>query len=163
MKQIPLDTEVRCSDGRAGTSSHIIYDPTSRKVTHFVVSDDQAMAAHHYLVPIELVTDAGRDSISLSITKEELAQQESFVETRYIENPGVTTGYPADSVYLAPYVSPVDLAYLPVEVERIPMGEMALHRGATVEATDGYVGQVDELVLDPESGSIWRFRFLTSS
>ncbi len=154
MKQIPLDAQVHCSDGRAGTSTHIIYDPTSKKVTHFVVSDNEPMTAKHFLVPIELVDDAGSDSISLNCTKEELAQQESFVDTRYIESPGIEGGYPADSVYLAPYVSPLDLAYVPVEVERIPVGELALHRGAVVEASDGYVGHLGELLLDPDSGAI---------
>jgi uncharacterized membrane protein/sporulation protein YlmC with PRC-barrel domain len=157
MKQIPLDAEVRCSDGRAGTSSHVIFDPTSRKVTHFVVSDDRAVDPQYYLVPIDLVTGTAQDLISLACSKEELAQLEPFVERRYVENPGMATGYPADSVYLAPYVSPVDLAYLPVEIERVPLGEIALHRGSEVEATDGFVGQVDELVLDPESGAISHF------
>jgi uncharacterized membrane protein/sporulation protein YlmC with PRC-barrel domain len=157
MKQIPLDAEVRCSDGRAGTSSHVIFDPTSRRVTHFVVSDDRAVDPQYFLVPIDLVTDTIQGSISLACTKEELAQLAPFMERHYIENPGMETGYPADSVYLAPYVTPVDLAYLPVELERVPVGELALHREAEVVASDGHVGQVDELVLDPESGAITHF------
>ncbi|UCG24340.1 MAG: DUF1269 domain-containing protein [Chloroflexota bacterium] len=157
MKEIPLDAQVHCRDGQAGTSTHIILDPTSRIVTHFVVVDDEPVVKQHYLVPIELVTETRGEAIYLACTKEELARQEPFVETRYVENPGMEAGYPADSVYLAPYVSPLDLAYVPVEVERIPMGEVALHRGAVVEASDGYVGQLGELLLDPDSGAITHF------
>ena len=34
------------------------------------------------------------------------------------------------------------------------MGQRVIHQGATVEATDGKVGQVDELLLDPETEQI---------
>jgi hypothetical protein len=36
----------------------------------------------------------------------------------------------------------------------IPPSEVALHRGARVKATDGYVGQVDEFLVDPISEQI---------
>ena len=157
MNEIPMDAPVHCRDGQAGKSSHVILDPTSRKITHFVVVDDDQMVKHHYLVPVELVSETRHDAIYLDCTKEELAEQEQFVETRYIENPGIEAGYPADSVYLAPYVSPLDLAYVPVEVERIPMGTVALHRGAIVEASDGYVGRLGELLVDPESNEVTHF------
>jgi uncharacterized membrane protein len=79
---------------------------------------------------------------------------EPFIDVHYIKNPGPEPGYPADSIYLAPYVSPLDMEYLPVEVERIPMGELAVRRGAVVEATDGYVGKLGEFLLDPDSGQV---------
>ena len=157
MREIPLDAQVHCRDGQAGKSTHIIMDPTSSRITHFVVADDEPVVKQHYLVPIELIAKTTRDAIYLDCTKEELAQQEPFVEMRYVENPGIEAGYPADSVYLSPYVSPLDLAYVPVEVERIPMGKVALHRGAVVEASDGYIGRLGELLLDPESGAITHF------
>jgi sporulation protein YlmC with PRC-barrel domain len=41
-----------------------------------------------------------------------------------------------------------------VEHLQIPPGELAVQRGASVEATDGYVGKVAEFVVDPKSRHI---------
>jgi hypothetical protein len=41
-----------------------------------------------------------------------------------------------------------DIPYIAVKRQNIPTGEVALRRDARVEATDGYVGQVDELLID---------------
>jgi hypothetical protein len=41
-----------------------------------------------------------------------------------------------------------DLPYFDVKRQNIPPDELALQRDARVEATDGYVGQVDKLLID---------------
>jgi sporulation protein YlmC with PRC-barrel domain len=41
-----------------------------------------------------------------------------------------------------------------VEHKQIPGGELTTHRGTRVEATDGYVGKVDEFVVNPKNGDI---------
>jgi sporulation protein YlmC with PRC-barrel domain len=52
-----------------------------------------------------------------------------------------------------PYVVPA--ARVVEDVTRqIPPGELAVRRGAKVRATDGRVGQVDEFLVDPETGHI---------
>jgi hypothetical protein len=38
--------------------------------------------------------------------------------------------------------------FIPLKRQNVPPGELALRRGARVEATDGYVGQVDELRIN---------------
>ena len=48
----------------------------------------------------------------------------------------------------------MEISYVKETVERIPPGELAVRRGTRVEATDGYVGQVGEFVVEPESGHI---------
>jgi sporulation protein YlmC with PRC-barrel domain len=154
MIEVPIDARVECTDGHAGSSTHVIIDPTSNKVTHFVVSDDELVAGHSYLVPVDLVTETRHDVIKLSCTLKELAQLEQFTEVHYVPNPESMTGYPADSVYLSPYVSPLDTGYLPVEVERVPLGELAVRRGAVVEAKDGFVGHLGEFLLDPDTGQV---------
>jgi len=153
MNEIALDVKVECTNGQAGTSTHIIMDPITRTITHLVVSDNEPLVDHRYLVPIEFVTESRHDVIRLDCTQEEFAQLEQFIDVHYIENPQPQSGYPADSVYLAPYVSPLDLEYIPVGVERIPFGELAVRRGANVEATDGYVGRFGEFLVDPQSGA----------
>ena len=58
------------------------------------------------------------------------------------------------SHYYMPYVTPDMTVQVPVEHLQIPYGEMAVRRGTRVEATDGYVGKVDEFVINPENGYI---------
>lgn len=59
--------------------------------------------------------------------------------------------YGGPHAYMTPYAVPVEPVAVPVEVERVPLGELAVHRGTQVEATDGKVGEVGELLVDPES------------
>ena len=49
---------------------------------------------------------------------------------------------------VAGYISDEVNTHIPVKRRNIPMDEFALHRGAWVEATDGTVGQVDELLIN---------------
>jgi sporulation protein YlmC with PRC-barrel domain len=53
-----------------------------------------------------------------------------------------------------PYVTPERTVYQSVENQQIPPGELTVRRGTRVEATDGYVGKVDEFVVNPENGHI---------
>jgi hypothetical protein len=57
------------------------------------------------------------------------------------------------SIYL-PYVTPERIVQVLVEHRQIPQGELSVRRGTRVEATDGYVGHVDEFVINPENGHI---------
>jgi hypothetical protein len=43
---------------------------------------------------------------------------------------------------------------VPEERQQIPLGELAIHRGTHVEATDGYIGHVDEFVVNKKNKSI---------
>ena len=47
-----------------------------------------------------------------------------------------------------------DTAYDSVKEEQIPQGELSVYSGMHVQASDGKVGKLDELVLDPKSGDI---------
>jgi sporulation protein YlmC with PRC-barrel domain len=54
---------------------------------------------------------------------------------------------------MAPCVYP-EVETLPVKHEAIPADELAVRRGAAVEATDGHVGHVDAFLVDPENDHI---------
>ena len=58
------------------------------------------------------------------------------------------------SYYYLPYVSYEETVQVPVEHKQIPWGELAVQRGTHVEATDGYVGKVDEFVVNPKNSHI---------
>lgn len=157
MIEIPMDANVECSDGHAGRSSHVIIDPVKRTVTHFVVTDDEPMAPNSWLVPIDRAVATGHESIKLDCTLEELATMEPFLEVEFLKHDSSEADYPADAVYLSPYVTPLRTDYVSVETERVPPGELAVRRGAQVEATDGTVGVLGEFLIDPASGHVTHF------
>jgi sporulation protein YlmC with PRC-barrel domain len=53
-----------------------------------------------------------------------------------------------------PYSVPESERYITLEHEHVPPGELAVRRGAHVEAADGHVGQVDEFLVDPRDEHI---------
>ena len=183
MKEIPLDATVVCLDGEYGKSSHIIIEQNSQKVTHFVVKQSNLLESHKHLVPIEAVVETTPESIHLSCTKEELAAMPPFTETQFL-NP-VTYKYEAlknfsdeaianRSSYLMWSDTPLgsqDIFSMPIEKELIPEGEIAIHRGASIEATDGHIGRVEEFLVDSQDkhlthlvlqeGHLWHKKELT--
>jgi sporulation protein YlmC with PRC-barrel domain len=58
------------------------------------------------------------------------------------------------SAWLWPYITAEGGYGTYVNVEQIPHSELAIHRGAQVEATDGHIGQVDEFIINPENDQI---------
>jgi uncharacterized membrane protein/sporulation protein YlmC with PRC-barrel domain len=145
MTHIPINALVECSDGSAGKSTAVIINPVTRTLTHFAVQEHETMIPTARLVPVDLVSETTADTITLQCTRAELAELDVFSETHYEQNEDTTLEY------LEPYVTPLDVHYLAVETEHVPPGELAVHRGTIVEATDGYIGTVGEFVVDPES------------
>jgi uncharacterized membrane protein len=165
MDNIPLNAKAKCADGPCGESITVIVNPTTRQVTHVVVQDSSLPESDQRLVPVDQIVKSTRDSIRLGCTKDELAEMEPFIETHYIESE-VIVDYSAaaytgdigvDAYYMSPYVGMPATVRTAVEEERVPPGELAIHRGAFVEATDGYVGRVGELVIDPDGAYITHF------
>ncbi len=145
---IPVDARVECQDGPCGQSTALIVNPVTQKVTHVVV---RGRYSREFLVPVSQVEDTSRGLIRLHSISDELSRMELFVETHYVQDdqpdPG-TLGY--GTLLNAPFVAPKDDYDAGPTVERIPPGELAVRRGTHVEATDGHVGIVGELVVDKE-------------
>jgi sporulation protein YlmC with PRC-barrel domain len=156
---IPVEAGVECVDGACGVSTHVIINPVTKKVTHLVVKQ-RGFPSIERMVPIEWVTQTTSNLIQLECTKEKLNHQDTFIDTEYIklEPSDVLPSGPAPfigGVYLYwPYSVPELERYMTVEHERIPPDELAVRRGAHVEAADGHVGQVDEFLVDPRDGHI---------
>jgi sporulation protein YlmC with PRC-barrel domain len=145
---IPVNAEVACVDGLCGQSTYVIINPISRQVTHVVVKRKRRPHTQH-LVPVDLVGDTTRDLIRLRCTRDELAKIELFTETEYVQERIPDVDYMEDVYLVWPYHIPELNTTIPVTHQRIPHGELAVHRGARVEATDGHVGRVDEFLVDP--------------
>lgn len=151
MIDIPVNANVECTDGLCGRSTYVIINPTIKQVTHFVVKE-KGFRPTERLVSVDRIVETTPDLIRLRCTKDELATLEPFVETHYIqvERPR----YEQVPYLMFPYTVPQETVMVPVEHERIPPGELAVHRGAQVEATDGRVGRVDEFLVDSTTGHI---------
>jgi sporulation protein YlmC with PRC-barrel domain len=152
---IPAGAGVECIDGVCGVSTHIIINPIKNQVTHLVVKQNEFPHIER-MVPVEWVTQTTSNLIRLKYTKEKLGHQETFTETEYVKlEPSDIPSYaPAPftgGMYMYwPYSVAESERYIPVEHEHVPPGELAVRRGARVEATDGHVGQVDEFLVDPK-------------
>ncbi len=143
--EFPIEASVHCADGPGGKSMSIIVDPATEQVVSIAVRDaDRPHAA--YLVPVERVTKVTAKSIELNCTRAELEAMAPFIETEYLMVP--TTNY-GDDLYS--YAGPETVA---VEHPLVPKGTLAVNRGMTVEARDGFIGTVDELVVDKNSGRV---------
>jgi len=158
--QYPLDAKVECTDGVCGQSKYVVINPVTDQVTHIVVKEDSDHD-REYLVPVDYVTETRTDEVRLQCSKAELEQMEPFIKTTYIQEkvPDTIFGggggtFGMGAYYSLPYVTPEKTVYEPVEDKQVPPGELAIRRGAHVEATDGRVGRVDEFVVDPKNSHI---------
>ncbi len=147
---IPINANVQCTDVLFGRSTCLIINPRTEQVTHLVVEETQFPHSKR-LVPIDQVVEATPHLIQLRCTSRELEGMESFVETRFVET--LVPDYMSGSYMAWPYVIPEPMM-MPIDYEQSPPGELAIRRGARVEAADGHVGRVDEFLVNPANGHI---------
>jgi hypothetical protein len=150
--EIPLDVEVHCTDGRCGRSTHIILNPATEQVTHIVVREKQPSRVER-LVPTVLIRQTAAEVILLDCTLDEFSALEPFNQTEFVYGDLPHHASDPNLTLLWPYVVPAKRV-VGDKIRPIPPGELAVRRGARVEATDGRVGKVDEFLVDPDSGDI---------
>jgi sporulation protein YlmC with PRC-barrel domain len=165
--EIPINAAVQCTDGPGGRSTYVVVNPITEQVTHLVVREKQTPHAER-LVPVRFVKATTPEQVQLSCSRKELARLRPFVEIEFIrvqapllELEGFSC-YGDEDLMSLPYTEMEPPHSIPEEsqvllkqrVKAIPPGELAIRRGARVEATDGRVGRVDEFVVDPESRHI---------
>jgi hypothetical protein len=137
------EMRVICTDGVAGTSKALIVDPLQRRLTHVVVRE-RGLVVSDRLVPKDLLNVTSEEGISLQCSRSELHEVEDFIEAHFVEPPYAMSPL-IDSGYESSQLSPLVIS------KRVPKGEVALGRWAVVEATDGPVGHLDSLIVDPAS------------
>jgi len=156
--EIPLQAQVECTDGICGLSIYVLIDPVIDQVTHVVVKE--TITNTEYVVPVGVISETIADTIQLRCSKAELEKMAPFVQTEFVQDKVLDyAGYRggisgAGSYFYMPYVTSEVRIPVSIEHQQIPPGELAVHRGTRVEATDGYVGKVDEFVVNPQSGHI---------
>jgi hypothetical protein len=156
-----VQAQVECTDGVCGRSVYLLINPVIEQVTHVVVREDSSPHTE-YIVPVGAVSATVADTIQLTCSKAELEQMDPFVKTGFVEiklhdvsipSSGVGNFGMGSSLYW-PYVVSDRRVHVPVEHLQIPPGELAVRRGTRVEATVGYVGHVDDFLVNPENGHI---------
>jgi sporulation protein YlmC with PRC-barrel domain len=163
--EFTMGNEVRCTDGECGTLRRVVVDPVSRSLTHLVVEPEHHERDGH-LVPVELVSGVG-EQIELSCSLAEFEKLEDAQELRFVPGARGQWGYQQQDMLSWPYYglgiagAGVGLADNTagntiaaaegetLSYERIPAGEVQVRRGEHVQATDGQIGRVQGLVIDP--------------
>lgn len=153
---IPLNVDVHCTDGLAGRSLAIIMNPADNVVTHIAVQGHGVFLGE-YLVPIEAIASTTAQQIQLHWTTAQFSQAARFDKTVLVG--GESEEALTDSTVWA-YAATGEMGFgaAPLTpymlVEEVPASELAVHRGAHVNAVDGRVGQVDEFLIDPQTNKI---------
>jgi sporulation protein YlmC with PRC-barrel domain len=161
--QFTIGTEASGSDGAVGTLVRVIVDPTVEEVTHLVIEPEHRPDLGR-LVPLDLVDfNDPSGGISLRCTKEQFEDLDPAEDTQYIPSSDAYQGYGPGQIGFMPYYGLGGGAILPgvelgdgvgaqfVATDSIPLGEVEISRGQPVQATDGDIGRVQGLVIDPGS------------
>jgi sporulation protein YlmC with PRC-barrel domain len=163
--EFTIGSEVACTDGVAGKLGRVVIDPVARALTHLVV---EPAHGHGFgrLVPIELV-DSAANEISLRATLAEFAALDEAEETEFLPAPDLSGwGYGPGEVMAQPYFGlgfarGLDMGLPPgphtIMHDRVPVWEVEVRRGEPVHATDGTIGRVRGLVIDPQDHHVTHF------
>jgi sporulation protein YlmC with PRC-barrel domain len=150
---IPINVDVLCAGELCGRSTFLVINPVNEQVTHLVVSE-RAFPNIERLVPVNNILASTPNSIQLRCSQADLSGMEAFEETDFIGAGQLISALPYDTPFQVWPYGMYDAMPIPLEHEHIPAGEIAIHRGTPVEATDGQVGKVDEFLVDPENDTI---------
>jgi uncharacterized protein YrrD len=125
---IPIGAQVYCGNELCGRSTHVVLNLMTNQVTYVVVEQNGALPTYR-VVPIEWLEASTAHQLVLRCSKAELA------ESRPLEMESTSCNVAGTALGRA-HVSPP---------------ELVVGQGAWVEAWDGYVGLVDEFLIDPRT------------
>jgi len=160
--QFTIGTEASGSDGVVGTLIRVIVDPTVEEVTYLVIEPGHRPDLGR-LVPIDLVEAGGSAEITLRCTKAEFGNLDPAEDTEFVPSVNGYGAYGPGQIGYMPYYGLGGGAVLPgldlegpagsqmVTTDSVPLGQVEIRRGEPVQATDGDIGRVQGLVIDPAS------------
>ncbi len=154
-----IGAEARCSDGACGEVIRVVVDPVARVLTHLVVEPKQRVGCGR-LVPLDIV-DAAPGEVRLRCTKAAFEKLDLAEETQFLSRSSDYAGYGPGQWLSWPYyglgggigLSMGSLSQ-PIVNDKVPLGEVAVRRGEQVHATDGDIGRVQGLVIDPDDHQV---------
>lgn len=159
--EFTIGSDVLCSDGDCGELTRVVVDPVAKALTHLVVDPRHGTGAGR-LVPVELVESAGQ-VIRLSCATAAFDALEPAEETQFLTGASAEWGYGEGQIISWPYyglgmggmglggLGLGNMDAVPQEIvrDRVPLGDVEVRRGEPVHATDGSIGRVQGLVVDP--------------
>jgi uncharacterized protein YrrD len=165
MIHIRIGADVYCFDGEGGELTQVIADRSTRRVTHLVV-ERKGFGKDERLVPVEQIAETSTKRISLRCSKADLAGMPKLSD-RHLEV-GKGGVYQSGTIqsFESGSMTPSGPAMVSVEDSNLPEDSKAVMQGMKVEADDGPVGRVYELLVDPDTrvitslvlveGRLWR-------
>ena len=171
--RIPVNAKVVCTNGSHGKLHRIIVDRPTRTVTHLVV-DTPGMGSKR-VVPVQHLADTTSESVVLKLTKQEVDQMPGFtLSASSVASYGGSGAPPDMSGYDTAWMfQPLNVqggmpghtagagrAQMDAIVENIDEGEVETRSGQRVEAEDGYVGDLKDLIVDAETFEVKEIAFL---
>jgi sporulation protein YlmC with PRC-barrel domain len=148
-----IGADVSCNDGHCGQVRCVVIDPVAEEVTHLVVEAEHRVGLGR-LVPLDLIDTAGAD-IALhcdlaAFEKLDLAEETQFMPGSFAYatyGPGQAVSWPHYGLGPIGGLGTGNAAQA-VTYDTLPLGEVAVHRGEPVHASDGEIGRVQGLVID---------------
>jgi hypothetical protein len=148
-ERFTIGADVSCTDGPCGSLARVVIDPVAMVVTHLIVEPRRGHGPAR-LVPAGLAGSAA-GGIGLRCTAAEFDSLDPVGEGRFIESYADVPDYRPTDVVFWPHYSYRGARGDLVIADTIPPGEVEVERGEHVHAADGHVGEVEGLVIDPES------------
>jgi sporulation protein YlmC with PRC-barrel domain len=157
--EFTIGAEASCTDGPCGTVIRVVLDPVAEELTHLAIEPTHRQGLAR-LVPLSLV-DTSTGEIQLRCTIAEFEKLDSAEETQFLPGTAGYAAYGPQQVLSWPYFGLGGLGGMELEstsqtvtYDTVPLGEVAVRRGERVHATDGEIGAVQGLVIDPRSHHI---------
>ncbi|HTZ27081.1 MAG TPA: PRC-barrel domain-containing protein [Streptosporangiaceae bacterium] len=155
MTEFTIGADAWCSDGPCGKLTRLIVNPETQAVTHLVIEPEHR-GGRGRIVPVGLVDDAA-GAIKIRCTKAEFDELDPGEETDLLPGDGgrsLAEGPRGSSarfpVLVMASLRPNDRAGVATH-DSIPRGEVDVRRGEPVYATDGEIGKIQGLVIEPGS------------
>jgi sporulation protein YlmC with PRC-barrel domain len=157
-----IGAQARCTDGDCGEVRRVVVDPVASTLTHLVVEPRGRLGLAR-LVPLDLVdlADAATGEIRIRCSLADFARLDPAEETQFVPGTRGYAAYGTDQVLSWPYYGlggPPDAMDFGVEkvsqtvtYDTVPLGEVEVRRDDRVQATDGAIGRVQGLVIEPRT------------
>lgn len=157
LAEVVIGTDVLRGDNVCGRVQRVVVDPATRALTHLVVESNGRPSGGR-LVPIELVEMTTLE-IRLRCTIAEFDALEPAEETVDLPEAAGSAECPPGTTLSPPYYGLASDSLgmgslgmmngpLKITLDRVPGGEVEIHRGEHVHATDGNIGRVQGLIVD---------------
>lgn len=164
--QFTIGASVHGQDGEAGRLIWVVADRARNPwvITQLVVEPKHRSGLGRF-VPLDLVAgvDAGTGDITINCTTDQFEQLESAEETQYAPGSEAYPLFGPTQFLAAPYYTsdvsieggevPFTAATVTADAPLPNVADVAVH-AVPVEATDGKVGEVEGLIIDPATHQV---------